>query len=179
MSFLLKLFKLKIKHYCISICGLDNAGKTTIIKYFIHGKQIDTVSTSGVNRETISLPGLEIIVHDLGGQPQFRGSWQGYNENADAIVYVVDATDTERMEEAKQFLDLVLTHQRKDNAPLLLLLNKVDSDDRISADLFGQIFQLNSKDRPALSWACFETSGLTGEGLIDSFQWLVNKLEEA
>jgi ADP-ribosylation factor-like protein 8 len=30
---------------------------------------------------------------DLGGQPRFRDSWEKYCRNADAIIFVIDASD--------------------------------------------------------------------------------------
>lgn len=38
---------------------------------------------------------------DLGGHEQVRSFWKEYFIEADAIIFVLDASDRERMEEAK------------------------------------------------------------------------------
>ncbi|MHA1639043.1 MAG: ADP-ribosylation factor-like protein, partial [Candidatus Heimdallarchaeota archaeon] len=72
MSFLKRLFRQRTKRVTITICGLDNAGKTTIVRYLVAGEYKSTVPTMGVNREVIDLPNLQMDIFDLGGQLDFR-----------------------------------------------------------------------------------------------------------
>lgn len=47
-------------------------------------------------------------VWDLGGQTSIRPYWRCYYPNTDAIVFVVDSSDRERMSIAKQELMAML-----------------------------------------------------------------------
>jgi len=38
---------------------------------------------------------------DLGGQPRFRESWEKYCRGADGILFVVDSSEREMMEQSK------------------------------------------------------------------------------
>ncbi|MHA1187761.1 MAG: ADP-ribosylation factor-like protein, partial [Candidatus Heimdallarchaeota archaeon] len=49
MSFLRNLFRRRTKEVDISICGLANAGKTTIVKYLETGRFVETQPTMGIN----------------------------------------------------------------------------------------------------------------------------------
>lgn len=49
-----------------------------------------------------------IKVWDLGGQTSIRPYWRCYYPNTDAIVFVVDSSDRERMSIAKQELMAML-----------------------------------------------------------------------
>lgn len=52
--------------------GLDNAGKTTILKRF-NGERIDTISpTLGFNIKTLEHKGYKLNIWDVGGQKSLR-----------------------------------------------------------------------------------------------------------
>lgn len=46
--------------------------------------------------------------YDLGGRKDLRSMWQDYTVGAGAVVFVVDATDTERLSEARLHLNVRL-----------------------------------------------------------------------
>lgn len=70
--------------------------------------------------------GLKFTVWDIGGQTKLRGMWHYYYENSDAIIYVLDTSDAERFEIAKETLQAVITADDLKNCPVLILANKID-----------------------------------------------------
>lgn len=42
---------------------------------------------------------------DIGGQREIRPYWRNYYDEISAIIYVVDSTDVNRMEEVKENLN--------------------------------------------------------------------------
>ena len=106
------------------IIGLDNAGKTTIL-YKLHlGEIVTTVPTVGFNVETMNYEGLKFQVWDLGGQTGLRPYWRCYYQDTNAVVFVVDSADRERIEFAKQELELMLQEDELKGVPVLILANK-------------------------------------------------------
>ena len=106
------------------IIGLDNAGKTTIL-YKLHlGEIVTTVPTVGFNVETMNYEGLKFQVWDLGGQTGLRPYWRCYYQDTNAVVFVVDSADRERLEFAKQELELMLSEDELRGVPVLILANK-------------------------------------------------------
>ncbi|MBN1329752.1 MAG: GTP-binding protein [Candidatus Heimdallarchaeota archaeon] len=174
MSFLQRLFKSKIKNVNLTICGLDKAGKTAIINYLIHGEFLETIPTHGLNREKINLPKLHIDVFDLGGQSEFRPIWSDYNEQSDGMIFVVDISDRERIGESKVIFHDIINSQINQNIPVLILLNKCDLPDKIHLMDFIREFALNDPNLE-IKWAVFETSAKTGEGILDSMGWIINR----
>ncbi|CDJ58984.1 ADP-ribosylation factor domain-containing protein, putative [Eimeria maxima] len=79
----------------VLILGLDNAGKTTILSI-------------GFNVETVKYKNIEFQVWDLGGQTSIRPYWRCYYLNTQALIYVVDSADVERLPDARQELLLML-----------------------------------------------------------------------
>lgn len=172
MGFLQNLFKSRTKHADITICGLDDAGKTTILRFLETGEFVDTTPTMGVNRETLHLPGLQINVFDLAGQEDFRNMWHSINEKSDGIVFVVDRSNAMRFQEAKEVFQSTLNAQLGNDLVLLVLLNKSDVHDVIEKSEF--ITQFGFHELP-FKWGIFETSARTGEGIFNAFRWFVDE----
>lgn len=90
------------KEVRVLILGLDNAGKTTILYKLQIGEVVTTVPTIGFNVETVTYKNLRFQVWDLGGQTSIRPYWRCYYQNTNAVIYVVDSSDPERMAISKQ-----------------------------------------------------------------------------
>lgn len=67
-----------------------------------------TVPTIGFNMETLQYKNIKFQVWDLGGQTSIRPYWRCYYPNTDAIIYVVDSADVDRLNIAKQELHAML-----------------------------------------------------------------------
>ena len=58
--------------------GLDNAGKTTIVKR-LTGEPLDTVvPTVGFSVISLQQKGCQVLIYDLGGGPSIRDIWSRY-----------------------------------------------------------------------------------------------------
>lgn len=175
MAFFQRLFRKK-KQANMTICGLDKAGKTSVMNYLLYGENRATIPTMGVNINTINLPRLDINIYDLRGQEGFRPLWADINEKSHAVVYIVDSTDYERFELTKSIFHDIISAQIDDNIPVLILLNKMDSPSRMSRADF--IYHFGLLDLKNITWSCYETSAMTGEGLVEAFTSLIHNLED-
>jgi hypothetical protein len=94
------------KQQCrILMLGLDAAGKTTILYQLKLGEMTNTAPTLGFNVETVAYKNIEFMVWDMGGQDAIRPLWSHYYENAQALIFVVDSADAERLDEARAECD--------------------------------------------------------------------------
>ena len=111
MSILRKL-KEEEKELRILLLGLDNAGKTTIVKKFM-GEDTSKISpTLGFNIKTIDHKGYKLNIWDVGGQKSLRSYWKNYFESTDALIWVVDSADRERLNLCKEELNNLLVEER-------------------------------------------------------------------
>ncbi|MHA1631121.1 MAG: ADP-ribosylation factor family protein [Candidatus Heimdallarchaeota archaeon] len=175
MAFLRRLFRPKSKPVNLTICGLDKAGKTTYLNYLIEGGFKETAPTMGLNRKTISFPNLDIYIFDLGGQEDFRPLWSDINEKTNALIYVVDSTDYLRFEETKEIFHNIIKNQINPEIPVLIILSKIDLPDRMERVQFVRDFGLMDPNLK-ITWAVFETSAKTGEGIFESMSWFIKIL---
>lgn len=61
------------------------------------GEVVTTIPTIGFNVEQVSYKNLKFQVWDLGGQSNIRPFWRCYYSDTDAIIYVVDSADKDRI----------------------------------------------------------------------------------
>ena len=60
--------------------------------------------------EKLQVSKFSIEVYDLGGGKSIRKMWENYYAEAHGFIFVVDASDEERMAEAKTALQKALSH---------------------------------------------------------------------
>lgn len=160
------------KEVRILILGLDGAGKTTILYRFQIGEVVTTIPTVGFNVETVSYKNIKFQVWDLGGQTSIRPYWRCYYANTDAIIYVVDSVDKERIVNAKEELSAMLDEEELKDAAILVLANKQDMPGALSATEVSEALGLQSlRNR---TWTIYKCSAKTGDGLTDALDWLSN-----
>ncbi|RCN51764.1 hypothetical protein ANCCAN_02124 [Ancylostoma caninum] len=54
------------------------------------------------NLETVEYRNVSFTVWDVGGQQRIRALWKYYFRDTEALIFVVDSADLERLEEARQ-----------------------------------------------------------------------------
>ena len=108
---ILKKVRQKEKEVRVLVLGLDNAGKTTVLKKF-NGEDINTVSpTLGFSIKTLEYQGFKLNVWDIGGQQTIRSYWRNYFEQTDAIIWVVDSADRARLHDCRAELEALLQQE--------------------------------------------------------------------
>eukprot|EP01135_Chromosphaera_perkinsii_P009330 Nk52_evm6s1737 gene=Nk52_evmTU6s1737 len=163
------------KELRILILGLDGAGKTTILYRLQVGEVVSTIPTIGFNVETVQYKNLKFQVWDLGGQTSIRPYWRCYYANTDAVIYVVDSADRERMSISKSELLSMLDEEELRNAILMVFANKQDIEGAMTPSEVSHALGLAAlKSR---TWSIFKTSAKKGEGLDEAMEWLVNNLK--
>mmetsp|Transcript_182 Transcript_182/g.592 ORF Transcript_182/g.592 Transcript_182/m.592 type:complete len:181 (-) Transcript_182:97-639(-) len=159
----------------ILVLGLDNAGKTTILYRLQVGEVVSTIPTIGFNVETVTFENIKLQVWDLGGQTSIRPYWRCYYPNTQAIIYVVDSSDVERIGTSKQEFHAILEEEELKNAVILIYANKQDLPGALDEAAVSEGLGLSSiKNR---QWAIFKSSAVKGEGLNEGLQWLCNTLK--
>lgn len=116
--------------------------------------------------------GYQFQVWDLGGQTSIRPYWRCYYPNTDAIVFVVDSADVERMNVARGELAAMLEEEELRDSILLVFANKQDQKGALNAQQISDALGL--PDVRNRQWSIQETSALQGKGLFEGFDWLVS-----
>merc|ERR1711988_43297 len=160
----------------ILILGLDGAGKTTLLYRLKIGEVVTTIPTIGFNVESVTYKNLNFNVWDLGGQTSIRPYWRCYYSNTAAVVFVIDSTDTERLETAAGELRAMLDEEELRDAALLVFANKQDQPGAKGAGEISESLRLAElKDR---NWSIMACSAIDGSGVSEGMDWLVQTVGE-
>ncbi|RHZ00883.1 hypothetical protein DYB31_015200, partial [Aphanomyces astaci] len=108
----------------VLLLGLDAAGKTTILYRLKLHDAVHTIPTVGMNVETFQYKNIHFTAWDMGGQDKLRPLWRHYHQHTDAVIFVVDSTDNNRINEASEELHRMLSEDDLRNTKLLLYVNK-------------------------------------------------------
>jgi len=145
---ILKKLKKNQKEARILVLGLDNAGKTTILKKLSEEDISHIMPTQGFNIKSLVHDGFKLNVWDIGGQKTIRPYWSNYFESSDCLVYVIDSSDRRRLEESGSELNELLQEDKLANVPLLIFANKQDLLQALPADEIAEELSLhNIRDR--------------------------------
>lgn len=165
------------KQLAILMLGLDNAGKTTLLYKLKLGEKVTTVPTIGFNVESIQYRNVNFTVWDVGGQDKIRPLWKYYFNNAHGLIFVVDSNDRERLLEARDELQKLLSSSDLSVAKVLVFANKQDLPNVVSvAEVTDKLGLLAMRDP---QWFVQGCCGTSGEGLYEGLDWLAAALRDA
>eukprot|EP01061_Rhynchopus_euleeides_P017714 TRINITY_DN2936_c0_g1_i9.p3 TRINITY_DN2936_c0_g1~~TRINITY_DN2936_c0_g1_i9.p3 ORF type:complete len:183 (+),score=33.72 TRINITY_DN2936_c0_g1_i9:152-700(+) len=151
------------------IMGIDAAGKTTLLYKLKLGEVVTTVPTIGFNVETVEYQGLKFTMWDCGGGEKLRALHCHYYASTEAIVWVVDSNDRDRIGWVREELEKALNHDELRDIPLLVFANKQDLPTALSPEEVTDKLGLRSVAR---DWYVQPACATTGEGIYEGFEWL-------
>ncbi|KAK7202865.1 ADP-ribosylation factor family-domain-containing protein [Myxozyma melibiosi] len=171
------------EEYSVLILGLDNAGKTTLVEklksIYNEGRSMAPdriVPTVGQNVGHITINRMNLKLWDVGGQDMLRQLWKEYYADCHAIIFVVDSTDRARIEECRDTLQTVVTHEDTEGIPVLMLANKQDRDDSLEVEDIKEIFNKIAESLGARDSRVLPISALKGTGVTEAADWLTTRL---
>eukprot|EP00933_Yihiella_yeosuensis_P050121 TRINITY_DN47888_c0_g1_i1.p1 TRINITY_DN47888_c0_g1~~TRINITY_DN47888_c0_g1_i1.p1 ORF type:complete len:203 (-),score=38.78 TRINITY_DN47888_c0_g1_i1:104-712(-) len=166
----------------IVFLGLDNAGKTTLLHVLKDGRVSASPPTLHPHPEELIMYGICFRTFDLGGHETARRLWKEYYLSVDGIVFLVDAVDRTRFNEAREELSKLLEDPGLADVPIAVLGNKIDiptaaSEDELRYQLgllhdvtSGKVIAECNKGIRAIE--LFMVSVVKRSGYADAFEWL-------
>ncbi|KAI8923024.1 ADP-ribosylation factor family-domain-containing protein [Entophlyctis helioformis] len=166
---LLRKLKRSDKELRLLLLGLDNAGKTSLLKR-LAGEDISEIKpTQGFNVKSVHQDGIKMNVWDIGGQQSIRPYWRNYFESTDVLIYVVDSSDRRRLEETGEELNGLLSEPKLQGVPVLVFANKQDLMNALGGEEIATGLNLDAiRDR---TWHIQPCSAKSGDGVQEGMEW--------
>ena len=108
------------------------------------------------------------------GQDKIRKLWRYCYQGTDGLIFVVDSSDRDRMNDAREELQKMLGEPEMENAVLLVLANKQDLPNAMSANDVMHALELQTLRHR--KWFIQSTSAPSGDGLYEGLDWLSRTL---
>lgn len=157
----------------ILMLGLDAAGKTTILYKLKLGEVVTSIPTIGMNVETVEYQGKSLVsftTWDIGGRSPMRPLWRHFYKGCNALIFVIDANDRDRVEDAQEELRRLLNEDELRDWPLLVFGNKQDLPNAMSiAELSEKLCLHQLRNR---CWFIQSSCATSGDGLHEGLDWL-------
>ena len=163
------------KEGSLLLLGLDNAGKTTLLHRLRTGDIRPFPPTDRPYQDSFQHGRIQFQAWDLGGHEAVRHLWEDYvSTQVSAVVFIIDAADNERLEEAGYELDALIGEKLLEGLPIAVLLNKCDLETAMSTSEICQRIDYDNlvKTQGAERMSIFRISVLEGEGYQDAFRWI-------
>ncbi|KAM9993024.1 hypothetical protein ACTFIY_010483 [Dictyostelium cf. discoideum] len=117
---------------------------------------------------------FSMTVWDVGGQHKIRALWKHYYQGSNAIIFVIDSTDRERIDEVKEEIDNLLFQDELKGIQILIFANKQDINNAMNTSEIVNSLNLNSiKDR---KWCVQPCSAIRSDGIYEGLDWVENSL---
>ena len=156
----------------LTLVGLQHDGKTTFVNVIASGQfNEDMIPTVGFNMRKISMGNMKIKLWDIGGQPRFRSMWERYCRGVNAIVYMVDAADADKIEASRNELHNLLDRPQLAGIPILVLGNKRDLPGALDEN--GLIDKMNLNAIQDREICCYSVSCKEKDNIDITLQWLI------
>ena len=179
------------------VTTVNTAGKTTILYKLKLNEAVHTIPTigerapligtdnlllatelaccAGFNVETVQHKNVTFTMWDVGGQDKIRGLWHHYFQGTNAVIFVVDANDRDRIDEARDELNRVLAASELKDACLLVMANKQDLPHAMAPSEVADRLGLHKLKR---DWYIQSTNGINGDGIHEGVDYVANAVRK-
>lgn len=164
----------------LSIIGLDDAGKSTLVKCLKSEKNLADVSpTVGYEPHDFSYNSKSIRFYDLGGSERVRDIWKHYLSESYGFIYVIDCSNRARINHNRAVFSSFVENVKVVGKPILVIGNKQDQDNPLDESEIVQYLNLeelvNKFEIPCRVETCVALTPIgskTNQSLRIGFDWL-------
>ena len=154
--------------------GIDAVGKTSLLYKLKLNENVQTIPTIGFNVENIEYKNRKIYIWDMGGGFKIKYLWGHYMENANCLIFVVDVSAKDRIDEyIESFQVLLDQHKDHRNIPIIIFNNKKNDKKEFESEEILKKVNMPPEITPQI----LEGNVLSGEGLPELLEYIYNNIE--
>jgi GTPase SAR1 family protein len=134
--------------------------------------QLNTIPIIGFSVKTLKYKSFNLISWDVSCNNKLRVLWRQNYINTDAIIFVIDSFDRDRIDEASDEFWKLINEDELRESVILIMANKQDKEDTMSIDEISgklKLAKLNGR-----RWQIQKTSAINNEGIEEGLEWIRN-----
>lgn len=173
----------------ILFCGIDNAGKTSILHVLKKNYSFlnKLKPTKGIERSTSKILDIDFVLWDLGGQQQYLTKYFEKKEyiflDLSLLFYIIDMQDEIRFDSVLEYFEKIINVFRENSQfpTVVIFLHKIDPDIKHSENMRLYIKDLKkkiAKITPEFNVIYFETSIFERWSIVTAFSFGIRILSE-
>merc|ERR1711988_1181696 len=140
------------------------------------GEVVSTIPTVGFNVEEVEYKNIRMTVWDIGGQDKIRKLWRYYYAGVQGVIFVVDSSDIDRMEDAREELDKLMSADELRDGSVLVYANKQDLPGAMSASEVAEKLRLGNLRSGR--WFVQSACAVSGGGIYEGLDWLSKAVQQ-
>lgn len=161
------------KEMRVLMLGLDASGKTTVLYKLKIDQPVSAIPTVGFNVETVTFKNVKFGIWDVGGQDKIRPLWRHYFTGTQGLIFVVDSSDRDRIDEARQELHRIAMDRVMSDVPILIFANKQDMPNAMKSTEVESRLDLYNGPLRTRNWYVQPSTAVTGDGIYEGLSWLM------
>jgi signal recognition particle receptor subunit beta len=158
----------------VIIIGLDSSGKSEIARVLLDNWPDGCSNIEALSCYKLKIGDLNVSLYDLPGKKQDRFKWRHFFSVTQGIIFVVDMSSEERIQESREILHSLMNDVLLSSVPFLILCNKVDIGQPILSKQLPR--ELKIQNMKEITWKIYKTSAKYRFGVIEGFTWLLTKM---
>jgi ADP-ribosylation factor protein 1 len=132
--------------------------------------------------ETVEYKNISLTAWDVVGRDKIRPLWRHYSNNTNAVIFVVDSNDRERIEQAKDELQWFVKDDSLKGMSLLVIANKQDLPGALTCTEITDKMGLTEltrrpQDTVVKDWYIQPACAVSGDGLWEGLDWLAKSVK--
>eukprot|EP01080_Neovahlkampfia_damariscottae_P008802 gene8802-750_t len=135
--------QVEAKEIPVILLGLQGVGKSNYLHCLKNGELTEAIPTLGFLREEIEYKDHLYQFWEIGGDSSLRDKWQDFFENKQAVIFMIDSSNLDTMEEAHNELQKLMKNDILKDLPFLILANKQDMENVMGISELNDLLELN------------------------------------
>lgn len=169
--------RLHLGHYedaRVVLLGLEGAGKTTLLRALMKAPHVPDISpTYGFTVDSIHYKNFRLHLWDVSGLNRSRIMWKHYHSNAQAILFVVDSSASERFPDVIRAVEEVVEDSHADSCQFLLVVNRKSNEHTAQPSVSSLLGSVSRFGQPI---KVHYVDAATGRGVPELLDCLVDSL---
>lgn len=159
-------------HRRVIILGLQHSGKSTLTQVLTSEFERAAKPLPEIGCYKIKVDKLTLSLYDLKGDSQSKFFWRHHFEGSQGVVFVLDLTKPEEIEQAKTTLHELLADELLKELPFLVFANKSDKQEASEDQVKGML-----EIREVENCRAVVGSALRKQGVDTGISWLIDNMK--